>query len=65
MESQKNLSKKHSRTPPKGGRRLSNKARCEDGVPYKPDLRIGKVKFKQSMKQLIDYGKYEEIEDLF
>lgn len=65
MESQKNLSKKHSRTPPKGGRRIPKKERCEDGLFTKPDLRIGKVKFKQNMKQLIDYGKYEEIEDLF
>ncbi len=65
MESQRNLSKKHSRTPPKGGRRIPKKQRCEDGMDMKPDLRIGKAKFKQSMKQLIDYGKYEEIEDLF
>ena len=64
MESQRNLSKKHSRTPPKGGRRLSKKARCEDGLIAKPDLRVGKAKFKQKMKQLIDYGGYEEIEDL-
>ena len=58
MESQRNLSKKHSRTPPKGGRRIPKKQRCEDGMDMKPDLRIGKAKFKQSSVDTLSLTKY-------